>query len=49
MKVLLVMQTRITDSTLAISRSFGAIPQLSCRPEHEELCGTNPTGTNTRS
>lgn len=49
LKVLLMMQTGIMDSTLAVSRSFGAIPQLSCWPEHKQLCGTNPTETNTRS
>lgn len=43
------MQTRITDSTLAVSPSFGAIPRLSCWPEHKQLCGTNPTETNARS
>lgn len=49
LKALLGMQTEITDSTLAISRSFGAIPRLSCWTEHEQLYRTNPTETNIRS
>lgn len=49
LKVLLGMQTKIMDSTLATSSSFGAIPRLSCWPEHKQLYGTNPTETNIRS
>lgn len=49
LKALLGMQTEITESTLAISRSSGAIPHLSCWTEHKQLYGTNPTETNIRS
>lgn len=49
LKVLLGMQTKITDSTPATSSSFGAVPWLSCWPEHKQLYRTNPTEANIRS
>lgn len=49
LKVLLGVQTEIMDSALDISSSFGAIPRLSCWPDHKQLFGTNLMETTIRS